>query len=338
MLSKTFSAAVQNIGLTITPDHAYGIYGGYLLTVYESGSKKTAFFNFLLDENEDNTLAALEISDTIKSNISTYSILNYDLQDDGLSITTSQGVPTFLKIIDFCTELLNEHKVMGSEYCSACGKKFGKRYPKKLTRRNNNYLLCESCTLEVLEEQDKPDEETGGTDAGRDSYKGVIAAVVSGLIGVFLYYACYRWLLPLTVEWETWDFRYVLTALGFATSFLVYIGYTMFNKKACLTSYLSVSVTAVLATIIGQYIGIIVEILNDHPVKFSLIYKTLLKMPLRSTALEGFKSYSTDFYILAVISAVLAAVGSVIFLLGLYDKSRKVKEEFKIETLKIKSN
>ncbi len=339
MLSKTLDAALRNIGLTVTPDHAYGIYGGYLITVSESGNKKQAFFNFLLEEeeeSEDSSLAAFEISEAVKSNLDTFSVIDYSLHEDGLDITSGSSIPDFLKMIDFCVELLNEHKVKGSDYCSGCGKQFGKRYPKKLTSDNKNYLMCESCTLDVLEERDKPTAETDAS--SKTSLSAILGALGGGLIGIALFYVFYRWVIPFANEWGSWDPRYAVTVIGFLVAFLTYTGYRLFFKKASLAAYITVSAVSVMAAVAGQYIGIIVNILNDFSIRLSQIitvYPKFLLMPLRSTAVEGYKNYSSDFYIFAAISVLLAVFGAIIFLLGMYEKSKVVIEKPKVETLRI---
>jgi hypothetical protein len=347
MLSKTLDAAVKNIGFTVTPEHAYGIYGGFLITVYETGSKKTAFINFLLednpDDNSDASLSAFNISESIKENLYKYAIIDYNLSDDGLSVTTAGSAPEFLQMLDFCVELLDEHSndnasVKNSNYCSCCGKSFGKRYPKKLTRSNKNYLLCESCALEILEEQDKHKQKTNEKIPASKRFAGVVGSVVGGLIGVFLYFAAYKWLFPQINTWDSFILNFVFALFGFATAFLAYLGYKIFCKKASLTAYISVSVVAVLFSVFGEYLGTIVKILADHEsVSFGLVYKTVCMMPFRSTALKDALNYSSDFYTGAVMSFIFAAAGAVIFLLGLYEKSRGIKENIKIETIKIEN-
>lgn len=355
MLNKTLDAAVKKIGLTVTEKHAFGIYGGYLLTVYESGNKKTAFFNFMLDdvadENEeeqsedDSSLVSFEISEALKNNIEKFSVIDYNLQDDGLLITTNQSIQVFLGMIDFCVELLTQNGVKGSSNCSCCGNTFGKRYPKKITIDNKNYLYCESCALEIYEEHNKTDDEEAEQHATKNRFLGVIGALLGGLLGVFIYFAVYKWILPSSEKLGSFDWRYLVTVLGFVTSFLVYLGYKLFRKKASLSAYISITAISVVCTAIGQYIGTLVNIANDYSLNFGnfMTYKNLFLMPLRSTvpadATEEFAAYiySSGFYRFAIVGVVLALLGSVIFLLGFYEKNRPVKEELTIETLKIQS-
>lgn len=362
MLSKTLDAAVKKIGLTVTEKHAFGIYGGYLLTVYESGNKKTAFFNFLLDttdeenstdnENEeqsndddDSTLASYELSDALKKNIDKFSVVDYNLQDDGLLITTNQSIQIFLEMIDFCTELLKENGVKGSNCCSCCGNSFGKRFPKKITLDNKNYLYCENCALEIYEEHTKVEEDTIEEHPRKKCLLGILGAFFGCIISVFLYFAIYKWVLPTSADAEDFDWRYLVVCMGFVTSFLVYTGYKLFRKKATLSAYISVTAFSFLGASIGQYIGTLTDIANNFSLSFNhfLTYPNLLLMPLRSTVpsdlTEDFSKYifSSDFYRFTVIGVALALLGAIIFLLGFYEKNRPVKEEIVIETLKIQN-
>lgn len=346
MLSKTLEAAVKNAGFTVTPDHAYGVYGGFLTTVYETGSKKTAFINFLLeedsDENSDTSLAAFNISEAIKNNLDKYAIIDYNLSDDGLTVTTAGSVPDFLKTLDFCVELLNEYSgnqlIKNSGYCSYCGKQFGKRHPKKLTKNKKNYLLCESCALEVLEEHNNQKQIKDEKIPAKQRFFGVLGAIVGGIVGSFLYFAAYKWLYPAMNTWDKFVLSLLFSLLGFATASLAYLGYKIFCKKPSLTAYISVSVISVLFAVFGQYVGIIVRILADHNnISFFSVYDTVCLMPFRSTATGDAYNYSSDFYTGAAISLLLAGAGAAIFLLGMYEKSKIVKEDIKIETIKIES-
>jgi len=344
MLSKILDAAVKNAGFTVTPDYAYGIYGGFLTTVYETGSKKTAFINFLLeedaDENSDTSLAAFHISESIKNNLEKYAIIDYNLADDGLTVTTAGSAADFLKMLDFCVELLNEYSenllVKNSGYCSYCGKKIGKRYPKKLTKNKKNYLLCESCALEVLEEHHNHNQNIKEKIPSNQLVLGVAGAVAGGLVGSLLYLAAYKWLYPVVSAWDRFILSFMFSLLGFATASLVYLGYKLFCSKPSTTAYVSVAVVSALFALFGQYLGIIVRILADHGnISLFSVYDVVWKMPFRSTAVGKAVNYSSDFYTGAVMSLLLAGAGAAILLLGMYEKSKGVKENIKIETIKI---
>ncbi len=355
MLSKTLNAAVSKMGLTVTENHAFGIYGGYLLTVYEAGNKKTAFFNFILDDDteedenvqersNESSVAAFEISEAIKKNIDKFSIIDYIFMDDGLLVTTNQSIQVFLELIDFCTELLREHKIKGGDYCSNCGKTFGKRFPKKITLGNRNYLYCESCAFDIYEEHNKPDALKTEAKSGGKSFFGFLGALAGGLLGAFLYFAIYMWVLPGSEALEDFDWRFLVIILGFITSFLVFTGYKIFCKKANTFAFVTVTLLSAILTAVGQYIGTLVNIARNFSLDFDsfFIYKNWFLMPFRNTVPEDSTEYTdlvfnTDFYRFAIIGVALALLGSVIFLLGFYEKSRPVKEEMFLETLKIQN-
>ena len=62
---------------------AYGIYGGYMISLYDQKGRKTVFFNCPFDDPEDDALKSFDVSETIKSKITDYSITDYVIQKHG---------------------------------------------------------------------------------------------------------------------------------------------------------------------------------------------------------------------------------------------------------------
>lgn len=336
MISKALETALQNIGFSVGTDNAFGIYGNYLITIFENGNKKTAFINFLIDDKDDSSLTSFDISEEIKGNLDNYSIIDYELVDDGLLITTAQSVPDFLKLMDFCIELLNSHNVKGSDFCSGCGKEFGKRYPKKISKDNKNYLMCENCAIDIIEDRDKKSKQEKEKIPANRLVSGVIGALIGGIIGFFLFFAVNKWLLPLIPDFNSFILKFGISCLGFITAFLVYYGYKLFCEKPSKNAYFSVSIISILVTAFGHYFGTLIYIANEHSLKLRDFFTyELWKMPFRSTSSAGTLEYSSDFYLYGTIAIILAASGAIIFLLGFYEKNRIIKDEIKIETLKI---
>ena len=45
MLSKTLQLLAKDLGLDTDENSAYGIYGGYMISLYDQKGRKTVFFN-----------------------------------------------------------------------------------------------------------------------------------------------------------------------------------------------------------------------------------------------------------------------------------------------------
>ncbi len=125
------------------------------------------------------------------------------------------------------------------------------------------------------------------------------------------------------------------------------MGYRLFCKKISPTAYVTISVTSLFFTAVGQYLGVVFgyiqnEILSISPSSklFGILGdKHVWLIHLRNTVPSEishlYTDYSAIFYKLLIISLMFAAVGAAIFLLTLRDKSLEKQETATIETLNI---
>lgn len=345
MITKNLTKALEELDFQYVDNkdssksHAYSIYGGYLVTVYEIGNKKVAYFNFKFSESEENSLKRYNMSDIFSSELEEYAVTDYSLDEDGMRIFCVGSIPVFLKLIDRCVSLLAENEIRGASYCSKCGNKFGSRNPKKVTTRNENYLMCEHCALDTLEEIKNTSTEVSSATKGKIGL-GIMGSILFSLVGVALYFILYYWLSPTISASGLNEVRYIFCAAGFFVSLLSYVGYRIFCKNASIAAYITVSVTSLLFTAIGQYIGLVFEFIAKNNFAISVLSnKHFWLLHLRSTIptdlIDKFTDYSSIFYKLLAISLMFAAVGAAIFLLTLHDKSAVKKETAEIETIKI---
>ncbi len=346
MITKNLTKALEEIGFTYNEgnsaekSHAYAVYGGYLVSVYEKAGKKTAFINFKFSENEENDIKKYEISETFANELEEYSVTDYSIDEDGMRICCSGSITVFLKLIDRCIALILENDIKGCEYCSKCGNKFGTRKPKKVTNGNENHLMCDHCALETLEEANTANEEERKELSGSKIGKAVLFSTLFSFIGVFVYFALYYWLSPVMSESGFNEIRYVFCVAGFVTSVLAYFGYVLFCKKASLAAYVTVTLNSLIFTAIGQYLGIVFEFVAKNGFSLnSLSNKHFWLVHLRNTipadVADLFTDHSAIFWKLLVISLMFAAVGAAIFLLTLHDKSNTKKETVEVETISI---
>ena len=319
--------------------HAYGIYGGYLVTIYEIANKKVAYFNFKFNENEENSLKRYNMSEMFSSELDEFSVTDYTLSEDGMRVFCTGTVSVFLNLIDRCVELLQDNEIRGIEFCSKCGNKFGSRNPKKVTDKNENYLMCEHCALERLEEINTEADTIVAKDSSNPVF-GVLGSILFSLIGVALYFALYYWLSPAIGKSGLNEVRYIFCAPGFIVSLLSYLGYRIFCKKATLLAYISIPFSSLLFTSIGQYLGVVFEFIAKNSFTISVLsnkhfWLVHLRNTIPSELSDQFIDNSAVFYKLLLISLMFAAIGCAIFLLTLHDKSTTKKETVQIETIKI---
>ncbi len=347
MITKSLLKTLEEIGFTYSEasspakSHAYAIYGGYMVSIYEAAGKRTAYFNFKFSDSEDNALKKYDISEVFSNEMTEYSVIDYSIEDDGMRVVSNGSITQFLKLIDRCIELLIENEIRGVEYCSKCGNKFGSRKPKKLTDGKENHIMCEHCALDTIEEiNNRVSEEQAESQKGSVKL-GVLGSVLFALLGSCLYFILYYFFSPSNEEGSV-DFSYIYCAAGVAVSFLSYLGYRIFCKKASLAAYLSVSLSSLVFTAIGQYIGVVFGFIasNNFPISISSnkhFWLVHLRNTIPADIADQFagQAYSDTFYKLLAISLMFAAVGAAIVLLTLHDKSIIKKETATVETLSI---
>lgn len=347
MITKNLTKALEEIGFTYVQgesadkSHVYAIYGGYLISVYESAGNKIAYINFRFADSEENDIKKYEMSESFSSNIDEYSITDYSIAEDGMRVQSNGNIPTFLKLIDTTVSMLIENEIRGTEYCSKCGNKFGNRKPKKVTRSCENHIMCEHCAIETIEETNAEHEQKTKEASKGNNWLGILISIGFSIIGVALYFALYYWLSPAMSESGLNEIRYIFCVAGFAVSALAYYGFRIGSKSCGLTAYITVVLNSVIFTAIGQYIGVVFEFIAKNGFSVSaLSSKYFWLVHLRNTipadVADLFTDYSAIFWKLLIISLMFAIVGAAIFLLSLHDKSVSKPESVTVETITIK--
>lgn len=350
MVSKTLQSAAENLGFTYVvkntsdKNHMYGVYGGYLTSLYDSGNSKTVFINYYLQlDEEDESVRLLELSEALKSAASDLSVSDYSVEQDGLSCTVNCQLDAFLEFLDRIIAMLSEKEISGVSHCSCCGNKLGKRFPKKLLIEKKNYLLCEHCALNQLENHAQ--DETPSVDKfPKKTGLGILGAICGGLAGIGLYFLIYYFVSPLFSD-SAFEVRYIFSLLGFATAALVFTGFRFFSKRPCISAYISISTVTLVSVTLAQYIGTFVEYakLQGFTLAQAAKVPAMWLIHLRST-LDSSLTYDQSvlelydiaplFYKLLCFSLLFALIGSIIFQLGFYEKGKVRKTPVEVETLR----
>ncbi len=347
MITKNLLKALEELGFEYrdnkSPDktHAFAIYGDYLVSVYETAGKRTAYFNFKFSDSEENSIKKYAMSETFSNEIEEFSVIDYSISEDGMRVFSNGSIPTFLKLIDRCVSILKENEIRGIEYCSKCGNKFGSRKPKKVTVNKENHLMCEHCAIDVVEEINNAAAQKAIDNNNGKILKGILGSFTFSILGIGIYFLLYYFLSPALAQSNFNEVRYIFCICGFVVSLLSYYGYRIFCKKISLSAYITIPVNALLCTAVGQYIGVVFEFIAKNGFKPSVLFsnKHFWLVHVRNTipqeVAEHFTSHSEIFVKLLIISLLFALIGLGIFLLTLHDKSNIKPETVEIETVSI---
>ncbi|NCA93526.1 hypothetical protein EOM82_09950 [bacterium] len=156
MLSKSTEIFAKSVGLKITENSAFGVYGDYFISIYEAKTKKTLKIACYIGNNDEYSDDYLNLNDGLRTVIGKYSISDYSVFENGLTVITSASIALLRELTDYIVVLLDENGIPNSHYCSDCGTEFKaneKRRVVTVTRGNKEEkrLLCEKCALEAAE-------------------------------------------------------------------------------------------------------------------------------------------------------------------------------------------
>jgi len=351
MVSKVLQNAAENLGFSYVEKnvsdktHMFGVYGGYLTTLYDSGNHKTVFINYYLHmDDEDESVRILELSEALKDLAGDLNMSDYEVEKDGLSCTVNCHIDQFMELLDKLVELLKNKGLAGVTNCSCCGNKLGKRFPKKVLDGKYNFLMCEFCALEKIE-SNAQEEKNKQSETPSKLGLGILGSLLGGLIGILLYFLVYQFIYPLFSD-SSFEIRYIFSLLGFATAYIVFQGFKFFSKRPGIGAYVSVSAVCLLAVSIGQYLGSFVGYakLQGFTLAQAVKIPSMWLIHLRST-LDSSLTYdkavlelydiSSLFYKLLCFSLLFAVIGTIIFLLGFNEKSKVRVNPLEVETLRI---
>ena len=328
MVSKKLLKAAEHLHLThveklpLEDSYLYGGCEGYLVSLYDDGKGKTFFINYYADgfDDDEESIRSVEISEELKSIVREQVLLDYSVLPQGLSCTLSGTWEDTISCMKNVCRMLADEDLDGAVRCSCCGNKIGKRPPKRVVVGKDNYLYCDHCALEVLETQKEQPANTA--DQPSHGLRGLLGACIGGLIGAFVYFALYKWIYPL-LSGSSFDFRYIFTACGLLTAFLVYKGYTVLSKKPCAAEAVTVSVLSVLFTSAGQYLGCFAWYAEKQGFGFfdAMRIPSMWLIHLRSTVdasltydqtvLDNY-NIAPVFYRLLLISLLFAVIGTIL--------------------------
>lgn len=330
MISNALIEAAGKLGFKSDNVAACGVYDKYLVSLYNESSNKAFYINYLVNPDADYEMINLEIGQKIKEVFDDFSIVNYASDEGGMTVEADCPIPKFFELLDYCISIINQYPIIGYEKCTCCGAEFGDRPAKKIRKGTKSFITCEGCALETIE---KHNNEIKGIDPPTKKQKtlGTVFSIIGGLISIILYILLYTLVYPMIAE-ISFDIRYIFCIIGFAGACLSYYGYTIFVKKDSKRSYVIVSIISVISAIAGQYLGYVGMLINTIGGGTFPPVANIYLMPLRSTS-SATTEYSSAFYVLLAISALFAACGCVIFLIDLYEKNHKPKEEISIETV-----
>ncbi len=129
---------------------------GFLISVYETGSRKSFYVFYINDESilsKDGTpISIMTISGSLHDIFSKYGIADYSVKNDGIEISCSLSYKNFYNLMSETSKKLSEIPSLLKSVCSDCLKNIENSEKKfRISTDEKNKLLCEECAKKASE-------------------------------------------------------------------------------------------------------------------------------------------------------------------------------------------
>ena len=179
------------MGLKITENSAFGIYGKYFLSIYEARTKKIIRISCFIGDSDEYAGDYLTLNDGIREVIDKYSVNDYEVSEKGIKVVSSSPIASLRELTDYLVKLLEENQIPNSHYCSECGSEFKAGEKKRIVtftqgKNEEKHLLCEQCSLQAAEQSEEQTEKTPDTATAEVTNppvsKGIWLSILAGLV------------------------------------------------------------------------------------------------------------------------------------------------------------
>lgn len=328
MIGKALQMYAEDLGFTVNDDCAYGIYEGYLITLYDTVNYKSCFINYYLSETDDADLEKKDaLEEYVKENYETLKIDEYEIDINGISFSTKEGLINLSEIIKNIIDNLKSLDFCGSDTCSECGRKVEDGIIRKVSVDLNRYGLCEECTLAFLEANEtKPetnnDENTDVTNKNK-SWLSTLIVIICGSLA---------WILLSLFEVFGENNNLIIGVILSLILPVIHVRlYDLFGGEQGNKRLATVSVAIVIVAIISNYIVSVGSAYSDLGITDWATIVNSLKYSLVEPLEIDQSFFSIPFYKNTIVSILVAFIGIVLFVTDFLKPKTQNNKDIKID-------
>ena len=238
-------------GFTVDKKYAYGLYHGYMTTLFEGMGYKAMVVSVYLEDSEKRAIEAWFHSGEY---VKRYNLTRYIVADSCIKVSfNDNGMGTMNKLkglLELLTAYMEQSGVKNAEYCSICGKKFGETDYNAETGETTDHgekalvyfhetvlpvhTDCLNTEAHALEQSKTNEAEQGSIG------KGFLGAFLGALVGAI------PWVI---VQFFGWFLAVLGALIGFCSSY----GYDKLHGKKGKIKILAVVICSVLAVVAAVY-------------------------------------------------------------------------------------
>ncbi len=189
MLDKHLVAFGNAYNFNFDTDYAYGVIGGYTVSVSNVGSKKAAFINCFFPLEEEGGLSEFELSGAISA-LQLEALKNCEISESGVYFVSHCSLSDFDEAVLALTKLLDESGIDGVGYCTDCGCDLESHESKASVVNGRVTVLCDECAEAFKQAMFR--EASANTEKKRS--RGVLGAILGGVLGILAMLALFIWM------------------------------------------------------------------------------------------------------------------------------------------------
>lgn len=361
MVTKKTKEFASTISFTVKEDSAFGFIENFLISVYETGTKKTFFVYYYLDtdvkDENDNPVSIMSLSNVLMDVFSKFGITEYSHKEYGLEVTCSLSYKQFYSLIKETVKKLSKISAVKKNICSECLAAISDsetRY--RLSKENINYILCSQCG------ENAPGEETTDEDFDEDleenksnehyneenefnenfeeeaskkpsKAKGILGSILFSIGISICLILLYAFVIPLPSSDNAIKPGYYVNWLYAPLALASFWGYKLFSHETMGNKQLiTTGIISVVTSLLCQYISTLILFARESILtfenlssdRFAKMIPSLLKIPFT----DNFVSPDFKIYVLMDLIFIVISLLVISFLI-----SPKANSEIVIEKL-----
>lgn len=247
MVAKGLKDYANEKGLKVSNGIAYGVIGGYMVTLKEGyGIKEISASGAFTDEAVRKVAEFFQTQGAKKE----YRIANFNILREGIVFEITDTVGTMKKIkefLEFLPNFLRQNGVLGDGFCTACGNPIEVTDVSKIVLINGTaHRVHEGCSGALMERAnvEQARHETEEKNLGKGILGAVLGALLGGLVWAVAYYI-----------------GYFFAVIGALIGFLAVKGYEKLGGKVCKAKMPIILVATLLGAVFGQFVGDVATIM-----------------------------------------------------------------------------
>lgn len=311
MVAKGIKDYANEKGMKISEGVAYGVIGGYMVTLKEGYNiKEISVSGAFTDEAASKVTEFMQTKEAKKE----YRISNFSVMREGIIFEILDTVGTMKVIkafLEFLPNFLRQNGVLGDGFCTACGNAIEPTDTSRIVLINGMaHRVHDGCSGALAERAniEQARHETEEKNLGKGIFGAALGALLGGLVWAVAYYL-------------GWFFAIIGALIGF----LAVKGYEKMGGKVCKAKMPIILIATLFGAFFGQFVGDVATIMVywGYPLVDSIFaFFYLFQDPEYADFVSGF--------------CVDLALGSLFAILGAIGVLKKASKENKTAALSTK--